>query len=461
MSFVTPSRRRLLHLAGAAALTSSLASGLSAAPRSPVVGRVLAIADMHSAYERTARLLAAFEAEVRSQPVPHVIAIDGDIFEHGNVVSVRSSGAVDWAFLAEAVRIAPTVVNLGNHDNDLTPDLAEVVGRLRGLGVIVVSNIVDARTGAGYAPPTATAPFGSRTLRIVGLATNALNTYPKASRDQLSIPAPAEWANARLADLTRGADPVLVLSHAGVVADRSILPLLPDGSLMIGGHDHLLFQHRQGRSAYAHTGSWTNAYTAADFHADGSVSVASHPIAADAPSSSRLQALIDATLAETLTDEDRAVLGQGVEALSLGDTGRRIAAGFAQAADADAGFIGHTTLGTGAPAGPITRYMFDSIVRFDGRLMTAEVSRGQLAGFMARANQDRPIPLEQRTGDFLYGAVAAGSQGATARIVTTDWCATNQAEYFGTTSLAFTQVADLKVKPVALSALIETPSIPG
>ena len=105
--------------------------------------------------------------------------------------------------------------------------------------------------------------------------------------------------------------------------------------------------------------------------------------------------------------------------------------------------------------------MFDSIVRFDGRLMTAEVSRGQLAGFMARANQDRPIPLEQRTGDFLYGAVAAGSQGATARIVTTDWCATNQAEYFGTTSLAFTQVADLEVKPVALSALIETPSIPG
>jgi len=41
-----------------------------------------------------------------------------------------------------------------------------------------------------------------------------------------------------------------------------------------------------------------------------------------------------------------------VEALSPGDTGRRIAAGFAQAADADAGFIGHTTLGTGAPATP-------------------------------------------------------------------------------------------------------------
>ncbi|WP_313453905.1 metallophosphoesterase, partial [Brevundimonas sp.] len=84
-----------------------------------VIGRVLAVSDMHSAYERTAQLLAAFETEVRSNPVPHVIAIDGDIFEHGNVVAVRSGGAVDWAFLRALPAIAPTVFNLGNHDNDL------------------------------------------------------------------------------------------------------------------------------------------------------------------------------------------------------------------------------------------------------------------------------------------------------------------------------------------------------
>ena len=71
-----------------------------------------------------------------------------------------------------------------------------------------------------------------------------------------------------------GADRVLILSHAGVAADRDILPLLPDGSLMIGGHNHLLFQHPQGRSAYAHTGSWTSAYTVGEFRADGSVTAA-------------------------------------------------------------------------------------------------------------------------------------------------------------------------------------------
>jgi 5'-nucleotidase/UDP-sugar diphosphatase len=456
MSFVTPSRRRLLQLAGAAVLTP----GLTAARRRPVIGRVLAVSDMHSAYERTGRLLAAFEREVKSQAVPHVIAINGDIFEHGNAVSVRSGGAVDWAFLAEAARLAPTVVNLGNHDNDLTPDLAEVVARMRSLGVLVVSNIVDTRTGATYAAASTTAPFGSRRLRIVGLATNALNTYPQASRAQLSIPAPGEWASAHLADLTQSADPVLVLSHAGVVADRTILPLLPDGALMIGGHDHLLFQHTQGRSAYAHTGSWTNAYTVADFHEDGSVTAESRAVMADAPSWPPLQDLIDATFAAHLTDEDRVVLGRRVQPLSLGDTGRRIAAGFAQAADADAGFIGHTTLGTGAPSGPITRHMFDSIVRFDGRLMAADVSFAQLEGFMARANQDRPIPLDQRTGDFLYGATRRPAtdsrvQTGVARIVTTDWCAINQGEYFGTTTLRFAEIPDRRVKAVAASALFE------
>ena len=254
MALIAPSRRRLLHFAAAAAVAPGLA-GLKARP---VIGRVLAVSDLHSAYERTPYLLAAFEHEIRSHPVPHVIAINGDIFEQGNVVAQRSDGAVDWAFLAALPALAPTVVNLGNHDNDLTPDLADVVARMKGLGLHVVSTISDTRTGAGYASPTATLPFGDHRLRVVGMATNSMNTYPKASRDQLSIPAAADWARANLSDSLSGADKVMVMSHAGVVADRDILPLLPEGALMVGGHDHLLFQHRQGASAYVHTGSFTS-----------------------------------------------------------------------------------------------------------------------------------------------------------------------------------------------------------
>ncbi len=436
---------------------AAVAPGLGAlAPstQARVLGRVLAMSDLHSAYERTGQLLAALETEIAGSDVPHLIAIDGDIFEHGNVVSVRSGGAIDWAFLGELPKLAPTVVNLGNHDNDLTPDLHEVVARMRSLGVLVVSNILDARTGLPYAEAAVTVPLGDRLLRIVGAGTNSLNTYPKASRDWLLIPEPGDWAKADLTRLLGGADLMLVMSHAGVAGDRQILPLLPDAALMIGGHNHLLFQHEQGRSAYAHTGSWSNAYTTATLFDDGRIEVISTAVDLTGAPSPRIADLIATTLATHLTAEEKAVLGVSPRALTLGETGRAVAAALAKAAGAAAGFIGHTTLGTGLPAGPVPRYAFDAVVRFDGKLMVAETTPERLAGFMARANQDRPMPLIERSGDFLYGSLGDVAGKATVRLVTTDWCAMNQAEYFGVTDLVFSEVPEVRVKATAAAGLL-------
>lgn len=453
MPLVAPSRR--LFMLGATALPLLGAAPAFADERTTaVIGRVLAMSDLHSAYERSAQLLAALRAEVRSRPVPHLIAIDGDIFEHGNVVSVRSEGAIDWAFLAALPAIAPTVVNLGNHDNDLTPDLHQVVTRMRGLGITVISNIIDARTGQPYAPAATELAFGDRRLRIIGFGTNALNTYPNASRDWLSIPDPSEWANAQLPPLTDDADLTLVMSHAGVAGDRGMLSALPDGALMIGGHNHLLFQEKLGRGLYAHTGSWSNAYTAADYLSDGSVRAQSRTVALDGPSDPALAALIRKTLDRHLTDQERVILGTSSTSLSLGDTGRAVAAAFARFAGAQAGFIGHTTLGTGLSAGPLSRYAFDAVVRFDGKLMAAEVPAARLAELTALANQDRVMPFARRTGDFVYGAVEGGDQRETVRIVTTDWCALNQHEYFGVTDLAFAEVPGPGVKAVAAQGLL-------
>lgn len=453
MPLVAPSRR--LFMLGATALPLLGAAPAFADERpAAVIGRVLAMSDLHSAYERSAQLLAALRAEVRSRPVPHLIAIDGDIFEHGNVVSVRSEGAIDWAFLTALPAIAPTVVNLGNHDNDLTPDLHEVVARMRGLGITVISNIIDARTGQPYAPAATELAFGDRRLRIIGFGTNALNTYPKASRDWLSIPEPSEWANAQLPTLTDGADLTLVMSHAGVAGDRGMLSALPEGALMIGGHNHLLFQETLGRGLYAHTGSWSNAYTAADYLSDGSVRAQSRTVALDGPADPALAVLIRKTLDRHLTNQERAVLGTSSTSLSLGDTGRAVAATFARFAGAQAGFIGHTTLGTGLAAGPVSRYAFDAVVRFDGKLMAAEVPAARLAELTALANQDRVMPFARRTGDFVYGAVEGGDQRESVRIVTTDWCALNQHEYFGVTDLAFAEVPGPGVKAVAAQGLL-------
>ena len=442
-------RRRLFQMTAAAAVVPAFGA---LAPS--IAARVLAMSDLHSAYERTGQLLAALEAEIAGAKVPHLIAVDGDSFEHGNVVSVRSEGVIDWAFLAELPKLAPTVVNLGNHDNDLTPDLHEVVARMRGLGLLVVSNILDARSGRPYAEAAVTVPLGRRSLRVVGAGTDSLNTYPKASRDWLSIPEPGEWARMNLTRLLDGADLMLVMSHAGVAGDRDILPLLPDGALMIGGHNHLLFQHEQGRSAYVHTGSWSNAYTTATLYDDGRIAAGSTAVDVNAPPSPRLASLIATTLATHLTDEEKAVLGVSPRAMTLGETGRAVASALARVASADAGFIGHTTLGTGLPAGPVTRYAFDAVVRFDGKLMVAEVPTERLAGFMARANQDRPMPLAERSGDFLYGAASDVGNRSSVRLVTTDWCAMNQAEYFGATDLVFGEVPIARVKAAAIGGLL-------
>lgn len=446
----SPTDRRQFLGALAATAASPLLTGFA----SQVVGRVLAMSDTHSAYERTGQLLATLEAEVTSHRVPHVIAVNGDAFEHGNVAAVRSSGAIDWAFLGELPKIAPTVFNLGNHDNDITADLADVVARLRGLGVTVVSNIVDTRTGAPFASATAIVPLGARSLRVVGVATNSIKTYPAASRPTLAIPVPGEWARANLAKALAGAELSMVMSHAGVAPDRDILPLLPDGALMVGGHNHLLFQHRQGRSLYVHTGSWSNAYTVVPLRMNGPGDAKSRQVALDGLPSPRLAALVSSVLAQSVTEQERAILGDSARALSLGDTGRAVAAAMARASGADTGFIGHTTLGTGLPAGPVSRFTFDAVVRFEGKLMVAEVPRQRLAGFMARANQDRPMPLDQRSGDFLYADTVTPAAGEVARIVTTDWCASNQAEYFGATDLVFSEVPDLRLKSVAADALL-------
>ena len=86
--------------------------------------------------------------------------------------------------------------------------------------------------------------------------------------------------------------------------------------------------------------------------------------------------------------------------------------------------------------------------------MVTQTSREQLAQFLKRANQDRPTPFEQRNGDFLYAETVRPQGRGPVRIVTTDWCAKNQKEYFGVSDLAFAEVPELRVKAVAAEGLL-------
>ena len=453
MSHLTLHRRQVLQLLGTAAVLPALGAGFAQAQETSAA-RMIVLSDLHSAYERTAQLLAAIEAEIAASDAPAAILINGDVFELGNVVATRSGAEIDWAFLARLASLAPTVLNIGNHEPDIENDLAIVIAQANDLGITVLSNIVDARTGAPLTDAAATLDLGGLPVRVIGIATHAITTYPAPTRELIEIPDPAVWARENLAAALEGDAFPVVLSHAGVIPDRdAILPLLADGGLLIGGHDHLILDHSEGDTRYIHTGSWSSLFTVAEISADGAVAIARRAIDLDAPADAELAALIAATLDAHLTDEERAVVGASPAAQTLSESARFVAATMAETTGADIGFIGHTTFGTGFPAGDVDLYTFNSVVRFDGTLVQAEVDAGVLEEILARANQDGDIALAARTGDFLYAAPDALEAKDTYTIVTNDWSAINQASYFGREDLEFTEVPDLRVKALVIEAL--------
>ncbi len=445
------SRRLALKLLGSTALLP--AAGTFAAKAAEAGVNFIVMADLHSAYERTGQLLAAVEAEAAASALPAVILINGDLFEAGNVVATRSGGEIDWAFLEGLTKVAPVVFNIGNHEPDLDNDLANFVTRATKLGVTVLTNITDARTGELYAPASAKLDVGGQTVSIAALGVNNLFTYPKATRDQLTIPDPVEWATANLPNQLVDGSINVVMSHAGVMPDKAILKLLPNGSFMIGGHDHLSIEHAEGDTRYLHTGSWSTALTVATIAGPGQPARFRRvDIADDAASAQALAELIPAVLAKHLTEEDKAIIATSSTARAVDEAGLFVAGALASKVGADIGFVGHTTFGAGLPEGPVSRYAFNSSVRFDGKLMTTTVDAPTLAAILERCNQFGDFPFEKRTGDYLYAAPSvADKQSYT--LACNDWAATNQKSYFGREDLVFAEVPDLAVKAVTVESL--------
>ncbi|PTV75104.1 metallophosphoesterase [Agrobacterium pusense] len=453
MTIFSSNRRDVLKLMAGTAMLPLMAAAMPATAQD-VALRVIVISDLHSAYERIGQLLAAIETRIAADKAPHIILLNGDLFELGNAVATRSAGEIEWTFLAALAKLAPTVINIGNHEPDIDNDLANFVSRAQALGITVLSNIIDKRSGNPYAPSSAAVKAGERAVIVAGLATNAINTYPKATREMLDIPQPVEWAKANLPEIVKADAINIVLSHAGVVADRDILPVLPDGTLLVGGHDHLNFVHEEGATRYVHTGSWCTSMTVATITGPGkAAAIETVTIDRDAPASPALKTLIEQTLEKHLTAEEREVVGKAAKAMTVDEAGRHVAHLIAAKTGADVGFIGHTSFGAGLPAGDIRRYDFNASLRFDGKLMVTEVDSETLVQILKRCNQDSNIPLAARTGDYLYAMPEKPEKKGRYKLVCNDWSATNQKSYFGRSDLAFIEVPDVKLKQTVLGGL--------
>ena len=435
-----------------------VAGGRLAAAPADAGALVLLIGDQHSAYERTAQLVATVDRLKAENPgLPLAILLNGDTQEYGNMVARRSAGAVDFAMFAALAARAPTILNLGNHEPEFY-DLEGTVARVQATGVVVVSNIVNRATGRPFAPASTQLKLGGDEAVIVGLTTDHLSTYRLAVRPSLDLADPVVWAKQNLAGLLTTATLKIILSHAGLAADREMFPLVPDGTLFAGAHDHLRLVHPLGRGAYVHSGSWNEYLTLAWLCREATggprwvIQQLMLPI--DGPADTGLTALIKATKAKYLLPEDTAVVGRTAAAFAPAAAARLVAGALRQAAGVDAAFIGNTTFGAGLPAGAVTRSEFDACVRFDGAIFTAEVDGARLRQLLAKANQGPETPFEQRHGEFCFadGPATIDPIGRY-RIATTDWGARNTRAYFGEPAILWREQPGLRLKPTALGAL--------
>lgn len=419
---------------------------------------VVVVGDQHSAYERTAQFVGRIDRLQREHPgVPLAVLINGDSLEYGNAVARRTGGAIDFAQFAALARRAPTVINLGNHEPEFH-DVAETVRRLESAGLAVISgNLRNPATGQAYAPARARVRLGSHELTIVGVTTDKLSTYRVAIRPQLDLADPAVWARENFPALLQTAALPVVLSHSGLKADRAMFPVVPDGTLFAGAHDHLRLVHRLGRTVYFHSGSWMDFISVARLRRSGGRlewDVEQLPLEGGEPPEPALAQLVRETLARELTPEETQRVGRTprelgpAAAASFATEAARIAAG------ADVAVIGATTFGAGLPGGDVARFAFDACVRFDGTLWTADVDGAWLAALLRRANQGPATPLAERTGENLVAAVGGEiTPGRTYRFVTTDWVARNARTYLGDTPPVLTERPELKLKAAVIAAL--------
>lgn len=448
---------RRLVLKGTAALAASALIPAAAFAQSTPDAVLFTLADLHAPYARLPALLDEIRAHRARLNVPCAVLLNGDIFERGNVVCRKSAGAADWAFLSALASDMPVIVNLGNHETAILDDMTTFVAGARQHGVQVISNLIDRRTGRFFAPVSAQIGLSGIKISVLGLATTNPFVYREPVRDTLTFLDPAQFVADARADVVGNADLNVIMSHAGVAADKTFIESLPGGTVLHGAHDHLDIAMEHDGIHYFHGGSWANRFGMVALYrgADGIVTTYDEVAVPIAPGDAALADIIATQKSEHLTDADKAVIATIPRDFDLHESILLATEAMRQATDADVAMIGHTTFGQPLTAGPLTKFDFDAYLRFGGGLKLAEVSGETLAGMVSRANQFAAPDLSARTGDYVHVAALDLDPSKTYRLAVNGWTAINQSAYLGTTDLAFDDVDGLELKEVVAAYLSE------
>lgn len=441
--------RRLVLKGGVAAL-ATLASAPFANAQTASDAVLFTISDLHAPYARLPALLDTIRTLKAQAGVPAAMLLNGDIFERGNVVCERSGGAADWAFLSALAAEMPVIVNLGNHETAILDDVTSFVAKADQAGIRVISNLMDRRTGRFFAPIADQLGLGGMKISLSGLAATNPFVYREPVRSTLSFLDTAQFVADTFEGTAANADLNVIMSHAGVTADKTFIDTLPSGTVLQGAHDHLNLNMDVNGTRYFHGGSW-GAQLGLLSLTKGSDGVATtyqtHAIAPKGGDAA-LEALITEQKAEHLTAEDSEVIANIPEAMDLHASILVATEALRGATDADLALIGHTTFGAPLASGPMTRYDFNAFVRFGGGVKVAQVSGETLAKMLSRANQFAATTLEGRTGDYVHVAEVDIDTSKTYRLAVNAWTAINQEPYLGTTDLVFEDVEGLELKAI-------------
>lgn len=190
---------------------------------------------------------ASVIAAVRASE-PNVLLLHaGDVF-HGDLFFNQYFGVPELKLMQQ---LGFDAMAVGNHEFDLGPDvLAGALAAAYGDGTLpLLSANLDL---SGY-PALATWIRPSMIKEVGGVSVGIFGmTVPD---DVMNMPAPVQIlgtpdpavlmgiAAQQVADLrTRGAEVVICLSHLGVLYDRALAASVPGIDIIVGGHDHYVFE---------------------------------------------------------------------------------------------------------------------------------------------------------------------------------------------------------------------------
>lgn len=421
---------------------------------------VVNVADTHSAYDAYPRMLSGM-ADIAGEydGTEVVFLFNGDLFELGNAAARRSAGRADWEFLRRLRALGEVVINVGNHEFDfVTP--AEFVATAREYDVTVIGTV--GTVDNPELTPFATDLFvADRRVRIVGVGTDSLNTYPQPLRESLSIPDPVAWIESRWDEVTSGADLVILASHAGLTTDLAMLDAVAgDEALLfaVGGHDHIVVRQTVAGVPYLHNGFRGERFNVVEVYLSSSTRVHFRDmVTADIAREDAAMAREIASVRDTyLEPDDVEVVGTVSGDMTVLEGAMWAVETLKGFTDADVVFLNHTSFGSGLSRGPLPRYRFDQFMRFDNDVMRATVDAATLRTILARSNQHEMGDVALRSGDFLYANGVSIVDGRTYDVVTSSWVALdfNQMRYLGV-EVAFETIPGVTTKGILLDALNE------